>query len=130
MKKLSTLVTAAVLFSVYGFAQQVDYPNSVTTYYMKQNVAWMRSPGVQMNIIGNPAKDVIVLQLRDPATKQYELSLYNSSGVKVSSTLYEHTGGVSTKKIDIAQLKPGMYFLVAWNKDIGQKPRTMRVAVQ
>lgn len=129
MKKAFTLITA-VVFSVCGFGQRTNYANSVTTYYMKQNVMWTRSPGIQMNIIGNPAKDMIVLQLKDPHAKQYELSLYNASGVRVSSTLYEHPAGVSTKTIDIANLKPGMYFLVAWNKENAQRSPAMRVVVQ
>lgn len=125
MKKIFGVFTAAVLLSICGSAQ--EYLSPVTTYYMKSNVILERNSNVQMNIIGNPAKDVVVLQISDPNTTQYELTLYSSTGRKVSTILYDHPAGVSTKIINVSQLQRGMYFLVAWNNNL---KRSLRVILQ
>jgi hypothetical protein len=125
MKKIYAVFTAALFLSISAFSQQ--YYNPVTTVYTKSNVMLERNSKVQLNIIGNPATNAITLQISNPVQTKYELSLYSSTGKKVSTVLYEHPAGVSTKAIYVSQLQRGMYFLVALSKD---ERTSLQVVVQ
>jgi hypothetical protein len=114
MKKVFTFLTAAIVLSITCYSQQ--YNNPVTSVYTKSNVMLERTSAVQMIIIGNPARNMVVLQISNPIETKYELSLYSSSGRKVTTMLYDHPAGVSTKTISVSGLKQGLYFLVALSK--------------
>ncbi|MEP6466049.1 MAG: T9SS type A sorting domain-containing protein [Parafilimonas sp.] len=106
MKKIYTVVAFIVFLSISAFSQQyTSYDNSG---------AIIEHPGsVQMHIIGNPVKDIITLQISNPMSVAYELSVYSETGRKVSTMIYDHPAGVSTKAISVSELPDGIYFLVA-----------------
>jgi hypothetical protein len=106
MKKIYTVLAAVVLFSFTAISQQY-------TSYNNSGVQIQHDGRVQMNIIGNPVKDIITLQISNPISTKYEFSLFTESGRKVSTMLYEHPAGVSTKTISVSNLEHGIYFLVA-----------------
>jgi predicted phosphohydrolase len=106
MKKIYTVLAAVVFLSLSASSQQY-------TSYDNSGVQIQHDGRIQMNIIGNPVKDVIVLQISNPISTKYELSVFTENGRKVSTMLYEHPAGVSTKTIPVANLEHGMYFLVA-----------------
>src|SRR5690349_2235972 len=106
MKKICTVLSAAILLSVSAIGQFYNTSNA----YNANNE---RSLKIQMNIIGTPARNAITLQINNPTSTKYELSLYSSTGRKVTTLLYDHPAGVSTKTIYVSQLEQGMYYLVA-----------------
>lgn len=123
MKKIYTVAAALVLISFSARSQQ----NSGNVSYANNGIQIQHNSSVQMNIIGNPARDVVTLQISNPNTTKYELSLFSSTGRKVSTTLYDHPAGVSTKTITVAGLQRGMYFLVATG---GTEKRSLQVLLQ
>ena len=124
MKKIYTLTIALVLISISLYSQ--DYTNTASTY-TKTNVMVERSSKVQMNVVGNPVKDNIVLQISNPYSTQYEICIFSNTGRKVSTTLYNHQAGVSTKNIYVSELQRGLYFLVLTSKN---EQHSMKVVLQ
>ncbi|HEY2728168.1 MAG TPA: T9SS type A sorting domain-containing protein [Parafilimonas sp.] len=106
MKKIYTVLTAVVLLSFPAISQQYTSNDN-------SGVQIQHDGRIQMNIIGNPVRDVITLQVSNPISTKYELSLFTETGRKVSTMLYDHPAGVSTKTISVSNLEHGIYFLVA-----------------
>jgi hypothetical protein len=116
MKKIYAVITAAFFFLGIATAQQNYYMTEVANNAGKTS-AIIYNANSQMAIIGNPVRNTIVLRISNPNNTKYELVLYSSTGEKVTSVLYDHPGGVSTKTIYVADLKPGYYYLDAINKN-------------
>jgi hypothetical protein len=123
MKKIYTVVTAAILlfFSANSqhFTRNVDYADN--------NVQIEHNSAEQMKIVGSPVRNIITLQISNPVSTKYELSLYTSTGRKVSTELYNHPAGVSTKTMYTSNLERGIYFLVA-TSEYGR--RSIEVLIQ
>jgi hypothetical protein len=114
MKKIYTVLTAVILLSVSAISQQsFNVSNNAGHHINSSKVATTENlVPTKMTIIGNPVKDALILQINNPNAVKYELSLYTENGTKVTSILYNHPAGVTTKKIYVSQLERGMYFLV------------------
>ena len=114
MKKIYTVLTAVVLLSVSAISQQsFNVSNNAGHHINVSNVSVTENlVPTKMTIIGNPVKDALILQINNPNAVKYELSLYTENGTKVTSILYNHPAGVTTKKIYVSHLEHGMYFLV------------------
>jgi hypothetical protein len=123
MKKIYTVVAAAVLLSFSAnsqhFTRNVDFADN--------SVQIAHNPAVQMKIVGNPVRNSITLQISNPISTKYELGLYTSTGRKVSTELYNHPAGVSTKTIYTSNLERGIYFIVA-TSEYGR--RSIEVLIQ
>ena len=126
MKKIYAVITAAIFFMSVAAAQQNYYMTEVANNAGKTGPI-IYNANSQMAIIGNPVRNTIVLQVNNPNNTKYELVLYSSTGEKVTSLPYDHPGGVSTKTIYVADLKPGYYYLDAINKNVVQ---TLKLVVQ
>ncbi len=116
MKKLYTVIASVALLSFSATAQQETFSNSNNVgHHIKYSnaVANDNLVSTKINLMGNPVKDVITLQINNPNQTKYELSLYSSTGRKVISMLYDHPPGVSTKQVYVSELERGTYFLVA-----------------
>ncbi len=106
MKKIYTVLAAALfIFSSVYSQQSISYANS--------GVLIKHDGSIQMNVIGNPVRNVITLQISNPVSTKYELSLFTENGQKVTTMLYDHPAGISTKQIYVSSLPHGFYFLVA-----------------
>lgn len=129
MKKIYTAAIAVILLSVSAFSQQNFNLSNNVGHHINISNASVTENGVvsKMTIIGNPAKDVIHLQVSNPNAVNYELSLYNERGTKVTTMLYNHPAGVSTKDIYVSQFQAGIYFLVA--RSVNEK-RSMQIILQ
>lgn len=119
MKKVYTFVAAVVFLSFSALSQQY-------TSYDNSSVQLQHDGRVQLNIIGNPVKDVITLQISNPISTKYELSLFSESGTKVSTMIYDHPRGVSTKTISVSDLQHGIYFLVATSNEGKQSFKVLK----
>jgi hypothetical protein len=126
MKKIYAVIAAAIFFVGIATAQQSYYTTEASNNTGKTGPI-IYNASSQMAIIGNPARNAIVLQVSNPNNTKYELVLYSSTGEKVTSLLYDHPGGVSTKTIYVSDLKPGFYYLDAINKNEAQ---TLKLVVQ
>lgn len=124
MKKIYTVLTAVIFISISAHSQ---YNIGSNAYQANNGVLLEHSSKEQMNILGNPVKDLLTLQISNPDAKQYELSLYSSNGTKVTTVVYNHPSGVSTKTISVSQFQRGMYFLVATSKT---ERRSLQVLLQ
>ena len=119
MKKIYTVIAAVVMLSSSVKAQQESFEKSNNiAHQIKCSYATANDNIVstKVAVIGNPVKDILTLQIANPNSTKYELSLYSSTGRKVTTELYEHPAGVSTKRIYVSQLSPGIYRLVLLNK--------------
>src|SRR5215831_1567018 len=110
MKKIYTIVAAAVFLSVSLFGQSYTVSNA---YNANNGILFGRTSKTQMNVIGTPSRNAVTLQISNPSRTKYELSLYSSTGRKVTTVLYDHPAGVSTETIYVPELQHGMYYLVA-----------------
>lgn len=81
----------------------------------KSNVA--NTSVASVRVIGNPTHDAINIQLNDPLSEKYDLSLYSLSGQKITSLSFTNPVGVSSKEMYLPQGLEGMYFLVATTKN-------------
>lgn len=119
MKKIYTVIVAVVCLYLSGFSQQY-------TSYSNSGVQIQHNGSVQMNIIGNPVKDVITLQISNPISTKYELSVFSESGRKLSTMMYDHPRGVSTKAISVSNLPHGIYFFVATSNEGKQSFKVLK----
>ena len=119
MKKIYTVVVAVVCLSLSAFSQQY-------TSYNNSGVQIQHNGSVQMNIIGNPVKDIITLQISNPISTKYELSVFSENGQKVSTMIYDHPRGVSTKLIPVSNLQHGIYFLIATSNEGKQSFKVLK----
>lgn len=126
MKKIYAVLIAAIFFAGSAIAQQSYYTTEASNNTGKTG-AIIYNASSQMTIIGNPARNEIILQVSNPNNIKYELVLYSLTGEKVTSLLYDHPGGISTKTIYVSDLKPGMYYLDAINKN---EVQSLKIVVQ
>ena len=124
MKKICTIVAAAVLLSVSSFGQSYTVSNA---YNANNGILFERSSKTQMNVIGTPSRNAVTLQISNPSPAKYELSLYSSTGRKVTTVLYDHPAGVSTETIYVPELQHGMYYLVAVSAN---EQRSINILIQ
>jgi hypothetical protein len=126
MKKIYAVIIAAIFFVGVTIAQQNYYMTEVANNTGKAGPV-IYNASSKMTIIGNPVRNTIVLEVSNPNATKYELVLYSSTGEKVTSLLYNHPGGVSTKTIYVDDLKPGYYYLDAINKN---EVQSLKLVVQ
>ena len=124
MRKICTIVAAAVLLSVSSFAQSYTVSNG---YNANNGILFEHSSKTQMNVIGTPSRNAVTLQISNPSPAKYELSLYSSTGRKVTTVLYDHPAGVSTETIYVPELQHGMYYLVAVSAN---EQRSINILIQ
>ncbi|MBV9963940.1 MAG: T9SS type A sorting domain-containing protein [Parafilimonas sp.] len=119
MKKIYTVIVAvaALSFSLKAQQESFEKTNNVA-HQINYSYATANDNIVstQISVIGNPVRDILTLQIANPNSTKYELSLYSSAGRKVTAESYEHPAGVSTKQIYVSQLPPGIYHLVILNQ--------------
>ena len=101
MKKVF-IVAALVLISSAAFTQTYNQSN----LFYNTNKTYVR-------FVENPAKGQINIQISNPYSEKYNLSLYSLAGQKITETSFTHPGGVSTTTLYVSVNLRGMYFLVA-----------------
>lgn len=101
MKKIFTIL-AATLITFTAFSQTYNQ----SSLFYNTNKTYIR-------LDENPVKGQVNIQISNPYTEKYDLSLYSLNGEKVSEISFTHPGGVSTKTMYIPDGIKGLYFLVA-----------------
>jgi uncharacterized protein YxeA len=101
MKK-AFIIAALMLISSAAFTQAYNQSN----LFYNTNKTYVR-------FVENPAKGQINIQISNPYSEKYDLSLYSLAGQKITETSFAHTGGVSTITLYVPVNLRGMYFLVA-----------------
>src|SRR5579885_1261539 len=104
MKKI--FIASLILFAAKLSMAQPDYKSNV----VNPSVASVR-------VIGNPVHGVINIQLSDPVSEKYDLSLYSMDGQKITSLSFINPVGVSSKEIYLRSGMGGMYLFVATTKN-------------
>lgn len=115
MKKISSFIAVLLIISIPAMSQV----KSNNTSFINNSTV---TPGItsQVNIIGNPVRGSVIVQIKNPHPVQLELSVYNEAGTEKNTMVYNHPGGISTKSINVANDADGLYFLVV-NSKSGRK---------
>lgn len=76
-------------------------------------------PAVQISVTPNPASEFISIQVQNNKTLGGKLSIYNSSGRKISEQMMKE----NLKTIDVSNLQPGLYMVIyqGQNETVTQK---------
>ena len=120
MKKLIILV-AITLITISGFCQsyfqQTVYNNSTAGNKYQTSV----------NVIGNPARGAIIFRLSNPNNTHYNITLYSTTGQRITSIDYNHPGGVSTQTMYVPEGVSGLFYLVLLSHD---EKQTVKLFIQ
>lgn len=105
MKKVF-IIAALVLISSAAFTQTYNQ----SSLFYNTNKTYVR-------FVENPTKGQINIQISNPYSEKYDLSLYSLAGKKITETSFTHPGGISTVTLYVAANLRGMYFLVAKTRE-------------
>lgn len=64
-----------------------------------------------LELIGNPAKDVVKLAIHQPEAALFTVALLTVNGNRISNTIYRHAGGSTVMDVKVAMLPAGLYVL-------------------
>ena len=105
MKKVFTAI-AVMFISLTAFNQ---------TY--NQSSLFYNTNKTYLKLIDNPTQGQLNIQISNPYSERYNLSLYSLNGQKITEEPFKHSGGISTKPMYLSAGISGMYFLVAKTKE-------------
>ena len=118
MKKMFTLLVAAIFFSTVSFSQTAYKINDITT---------VDKSTPQFSLISNPVKGAINLKVSNPESTKYIIMLYSTTGQRITSVEYNHPGGISTETMYVPDGVSGMCYLVIKSQ---QLEKSLKVFIQ
>jgi hypothetical protein len=125
MKKLFTSIFAGLLFFA-AHAQLTPYYTNADANNIVYKQSLVKGPAT-INLISNQVNGVINIKINNPYSARYDISLYSTGGRKITSVLYDHPAGVSSKAMYIPAGVKGMCYLVVLGQ--GEK-HSLKVFVQ
>lgn len=76
-----------------------------------QQVTIKKSGKANIELIGNPVKNVVRLAIHQPETATFSAEIISLNGRRISNTIYQHNGGSAVYNINIPAVAPGMYLI-------------------